>query len=197
MREDDILTFWFGRVEESVVPSQNRARVWFGDTIEVDAEIKQQFTDDVQRAIAGEYDAWTENPRTELALIILLDQFSRHVFHRTPQAFAQDAKALAICDAGLRAQHDHSLSLIERVFYYYPLLHAEDLVAQERSLQAYQSLANMAIDETKALYDSFLRFAMHHYDVILRFGRFPQRNEVLGRGSTPEELIYLKELESE
>lgn len=197
MRDQEILKFWFGRVEETVIPSKQRARVWFGDVVEVHEQINALFAADLQHAIDGKYAAWAEAPHSALALIILLDQFSRHVHHATPAAFAQDQLALTTCLHGIERQHDHHLSLIERVFYYYPLLHAENLSAQEQSLQAYQVLAQLALDETKVLYDSFLRFAMHHYDVVRRFGRFPQRNQVLGRESTPEELIYLKELESE
>lgn len=198
MRYKEILKFWFGRVEETVIPSRNRARIWFGDSPEADQTIKHDFAADLRLLIdTQDISSWQETPHTELALIIMLDQFSRHVYDGTPGAFAQDAWALQVCHAGLQQHHDHHLSLIERVFYYYPLLHAEDKVAQEQSLIAFQGLAQMAIAETKVLYDSFLQFAMQHYDVIERFGRFPQRNQILGRESTPEELIYLKELSSE
>lgn len=196
MQGKEILEFWFGHVEETVVPSKNRARVWFGDSMEADQAIKDRFSSDLQYAITSNT-SHSESPHDALATIIVLDQFSRHVYHGTADAFAQDAKALSICEEGMQNRQDHQLSLIERVFYYYPLLHAENLQVQENSLAAYQLLAQMAIDETKVLYDSFLRFAMHHYDVVRQFGRFPQRNKVLGRESTAAELIYLKELESE
>jgi uncharacterized protein (DUF924 family) len=195
-RAEEINQFWLGRVEETIIPSEHRARVWFGEDAETDAEIKRLFNTDLEQSIQGVYDAWQENPRGQLALILLLDQFSRHIYRNTPQAFSQDPKALAICLQGMSIEADHSLSLIERVFYYFPLLHSEDLHHQEQSVRAYQILTELAFAETRVIYDSFLRFANHHYGVIQRFNRFPQRNRVLNRESTPEELVYLREIEA-
>jgi uncharacterized protein (DUF924 family) len=195
-RAEEINKFWFGRVEETIIPSEHRARIWFGEDQETDVEIKNLFSKDLDLAIKGEYDNWQENPRGQLALILLLDQFSRHIYRDTPQAFAQDAKALTICMQGVSIETDHALSLIERVFYYFPLLHSENIHHQEQSIHAYQVLAELAFSETRVIYDSFLRFANHHYGVIQRFGRFPQRNRVLKRESTAEETIYLREIEA-
>ncbi len=195
-RAEEINKFWLGRVEETIIPSEHRARIWFGEEPEVDVEIKQMFNQDLQLASQGDYDFWQENPRSQLALIILLDQFSRHIYRDQPQGFAQDSKALSICIKGMSEEADHALSLIERVFYYFPLLHSENIHHQEQSVQAYQILSELAFSETKVIYDSFLRFANHHFGVIQRFNRFPQRNRVLNRESTPEELVYLREIEA-
>ncbi len=195
-RAEEINKFWLGRVEETIIPSEHRARVWFGEDQQTDEEIKKLFTEDLERAIRGEYDFWQASPRGQLSLILLLDQFSRHIYRDTPQAFLQDSKALTICVEGLSVEADHSLSLIERVFYYFPLLHSENLHHQEQAIRGYQILAELAFSETRVIYDSFLRFANHHYGVIQRFGRFPQRNRVLKRESTPEELVYLREIEA-
>lgn len=195
-RVEEINKFWLGRVEETIIPSEHRARIWFGEDLETDAEIKSLFSADLEQAIQGKYDFWEGSPRGQLALIILLDQFSRHVYRATPEAFTQDAKALAICLQGMSVEADHLLSLIERVFYYFPLLHSENLHHQEQSVRAYQILSDLAFSETRIIYDSFLRFANHHYNVIQRFGRFPQRNRVLNRQSTPEEMVYLREIEA-
>jgi len=192
----EILDFWFGHVEETIVPSENRARIWFGESSEIDAEIKERFSDVLEAAIHGECKNWEKNARGRLALMILLDQFSRHIYRNTAQAYQQDEKALEVCMDGIRNETDHELSLIERVFFYFPLLHAEHLAYQEHSIQAYQTLSELAFAETRVIYDSFLKFANHHYALIQRFGRFPQRNKVLGRESTPEELSYLKEIEN-
>ena len=194
---EDILKFWFGRVEETIVPSENRAKIWFGESPETDAEIKAQFSDDLKCASQGKYDAWIDNPRGELALIILLDQYSRHIYRNNSEAYSQDDRALIICVEGIREEKDHFLSLIERVFYYFPLLHSEQLAYQEQSIRVYQTLAELAFMETRVIYDSFLKFANHHYTIIERFGRFPQRNVILGRESTAEEEAYLKEIEDE
>lgn len=192
---DDILHFWFGRVEETIVPSENRARIWFGEEPEMDQHMLDEFGDDLFKARQGDYTEWENNPRGRLALILLLDQFSRHVYRNTADAYCQDPHALRICEEGLLHDADHSLSLIERVFYYFPLLHAESIPQQEQSMQAYQVLVELAFAETQIIYDSFLKFANHHHSIINRFGRFPQRNAILGRISTPEELEYLREID--
>lgn len=192
---EDILKFWFGRVEDTIVPSENRARIWFGESDEIDDEIRDRFQAEFDSVMTGDTNGWLSLPRGQLASIIILDQFSRHLFRNTPKAYAQDSKALDICHHGVRKEIDHELSLIERVFYYFPLLHAEHLGYQEQSVRAYQTLAEIAFSETRVIYDSFLKFANHHYTLIQRFGRFPQRNAILGRQSTDEELVYLRETE--
>ncbi len=193
-RVEEILKFWFGRVEETIVPSENRARIWFGESSEVDTEIKAKFSDDLERASRGEFKEWENSPRGQLALIITLDQFSRHVYRDRPEAFLQDDYALGICIQGVDTQADHQLSLIERVFYYFPFLHSEHLTHQERSIRSYQMLVELAFPETQVIYESFFKFANHHYNIVRRFGRFPQRNTVLGRESTSEEINYLKDI---
>lgn len=194
---DEILSFWFGHVEETIVPSENRARIWFGESAEIDAEIKEKFSSTLEAAIRGECSDWEALPRGRLALAILLDQFSRHIYRNDAKAYEQDEKALEICMDGIRDETDHELSLIERVFFYFPLLHSEHIAYQEHSIRAYQTLSELAFAETRVIYDSFLKFANHHYALIQRFGRFPQRNKILGRDSTPEESAYLNEIENE
>lgn len=194
---DRIVHFWFGRVEETIIPSEHRARIWFGEDPDIDIEIREKFNIDLEKAIDGAYDHWASSPRGQLALIIIFDQFSRHIFRNSPLAFSQDQKALQICVNGVRSETEHNLSLIERVFYYFPLLHSEQLDIQEQSVRAYRLLAELAFTETRIIYDSFVKFANHHYAIIRRFGRFPQRNAILGRTSSDMELTYLKEIESQ
>ena len=192
---EEVLNFWFGRVEQTVVPSEHRARVWFGEDEKIDAEIKARFGMVLDDAIAGRLADWENTPRGQLALIIVLDQFSRHVYRNSLKAFDQDEKSLAICLKGLREESDHSLSLIERVFYYFPLLHSEKLGYQEQSVRSYSTLVDLAFSETRVIFESFYKFANHHYSLIKRFERFPQRNTVLKRESTTPEVEYLKEIE--
>lgn len=191
---DDILHFWFGRVEETIVPSEHRARIWFGEDVATDQEIKDRFAPFLQEVIAGKFDTWEQSSRGQLALIITLDQFTRHIYRGTLQAFAQDERAISICLDGIRHESDHSLSLIERVFYYFPLLHSEKIAHQEQSVRSYRTLVDLAFSETRVIFDSFLKFANHHYAVVSRFGRFPQRNEALNRTSTQAEIDFLKEI---
>lgn len=191
---DDILKFWFGRVEETIVPTEHRARIWFGEDQETDQEIKWRFAVQLEAAKTGQLNGFEKTPRGQLALIIVLDQFSRHIYRGSTGAFAQDPKALSICLNGIQHEADHSLSLIERVFYYFPLLHSEDIVNQEKSLHAYRALIDLAFSETRVIFDSFFKFANHHYSIVQRFGRFPQRNKALNRESTKAELEFLKEI---
>lgn len=156
MSHEAILKFWFGRVEETIVPSENRARLWFGESEEVDGEIAVKFSDNLERAIGGQYMEWEKGARGQLALIIMLDQFSRHIYRNSPKAFTQDDYALSICVNGIEKQEDRRLSLIERVFYYFHLLHSEDLHHQEISIRAYQMLYDLALPDTQVIYESFL-----------------------------------------
>ncbi len=192
---NDILKFWFGHVEETIVPTEHRAKIWFGEDAEIDSDIKSRFTTHVEAAIAGKFDDWEKEPRGQLALIITLDQLSRHIYRGSSRAFEQDEKAILICLNGMRHEHDHSLSLIERVFYYFPLLHSEKIMVQEKSVRAYRTLVDLAFSETRVIFDSFLKFANHHYAIIQRFGRFPQRNNALHRESSKAEIAFLKEIE--
>jgi uncharacterized protein (DUF924 family) len=125
--------------------------------------------------------------------VIVLDQFPHHIHRDTPDAFAQDAKALALSLAALAAGEDKSLTLIERVFLYLPLEHAESIAMQDLSVAQYQQLADEAVESERTLFDNFLDYAHKHRDVVLRFGRFPHRNDILGRTSTAEEIAFLKQ----
>lgn len=192
--QDEILKFWFGQVEETIVPTEHRARIWFAEDEAIDQEIKARFSAQVDAAMTGKLDEWEKTPRGQLALIITLDQFSRHVYRGSEKAFSRDEKALTICLDGMRDESDHALSLIERVFYYFPLLHSEKISDQEKSVRAYRTLADLAFSETRVIFDSFLKFANHHYAIIQRFGRFPQRNDALHRESSKAEIAFLKEI---
>lgn len=191
-RAEEILEYWFGHVEETIQPSEHRTEIWFGDKKEIDDQISEKFVVDLHKATATQYSEWEKEPRGTLALIILLDQLSRHIYRDTPRAFAQDQKALDLCLYGIQHEFDHALSLIERVFFYIPLMHSENIEMQATAIRAYQILVNLAFPETRSIYENFLNYAVKHYEVIKQFGRFPHRNEILGRSSTNEELDYLK-----
>ena len=145
------------------------------------------------KAINGELDHWQSSPRSTLALIIIFDQFSRNIYRNKPEAFAQDNAALDLCLDGLDVEKDQHLSLIERVFYYLPLEHSENLTMQINSVRAFESLLDLALPETRPIFQNFYNHAITHYETIERFGRFPYRNLTLNRESTPEEIKYLNE----
>lgn len=192
-RVDTILHHWFGNAENTSFPSEERTAAWFGGDVETDKDIKRLFAADVIKAANGDYAEWEQIPRSLLALIILLDQFPRHLYRGAAGAFEHDSKALSLCLKGIEHSYDHELSLIERVFFYFPLMHSEDLEMQILSVRAYQMLAAISFPETRELFEKFLDYAIKHRELISRFGRFPYRNETLGRTSTAEELAFLKE----
>ena len=194
-RYEQINHFWMGDIERTIIPTENRAKIWFGEDSHIDRMIRDDYYPDFCHIIDGKYDSWLEHPRGRLAQIIVLDQFSRHIFRGLPNAYTQDCLAAEVCVAGINKDSEHNLSLIERVFYYFPLMHSEALEDQEQSLLAYRMLSELAFAETRVIYDTFLKFANYHYQIIQNFGRFPQRNNLLGRNTTAEEKEYLKNLE--
>ncbi len=194
---DDILHYWFGHVEDTGVPTKHRAEVWFGNQPAIDQEIKTQFEGVLQDAIARKLDHWKEHPRSLLALIIVLDQFSRHIYRETPAAFEQDPQALDLCLKGIKHKFDHEISLIERAFIYMPLMHSEDLQMQLSSVKVFKMLADLSFPETHEIFFQFLTYAVKHYEVIKAYGRFPQRNAILGRESTADERRFLEGFEQD
>lgn len=170
---DDVLEFWFS---PRVRPK------WFIRSDDLDREISETFGELHARAASGALDGWAATPRGALALVILLDQMPRNMFRGTSEAFATDPQARAVTRAALASEFDHDLSQEERLFLYLPLEHSEDLADQERCVELMRQL-----DDTP----TWLDYAIQHRDIIARFGRFPHRNGVLGRDSTPEECEFL------
>jgi uncharacterized protein (DUF924 family) len=188
----DLLNFWFGNLGSADLPTSDRTNLWFGENEVVKQKILESFSKEYEAALSGELIEWEKTPRGRLALIILLDQFSRYIHRRSSQAFASDQTAQKLCADGLREKMDQSLTLIERVFFYMPLVHSEDSKSQEMSIRLYQDLVSLSMSETTQIYQLFLAYAYAHFRVIKEFGRFPQRNKVLGRESTDAELAFLK-----
>ncbi len=189
-----VLSYWFGEGNEADIPSPKRSALWFSNDPALGEEIREKFADDIEAAAKGQYDDWRNQARSSLALLLLLDTFPRKVFYQTPLAYASDEKAIGVCLHGLSNEYDHALSLMERVFYYMPLQHSEVLNIQQASIEAYQSLFDLSLSETVEVFKTFFAVAVHHYDLIQRFGRFPDRNKLLGRQSTPEEEAFLVEI---
>lgn len=179
-----VLQFWFGEP-----PTATPRAEWFRKDPAFDEAIRARFGALVERALAGGLRDWEATPQGALARIVLLDQFTRNSFRDTPRAFAGDAQALAAAQALVARGDDRRLAPLERWFVYLPFEHAEDLAAQHESLRLFGMLA----DEFPAVGADALLWARKHYDVILRFGRYPHRNDVLGRASTAEEVAFLRE----
>ena len=156
---------------------------WFKKSADFDALIRSRFSPLLEQAAAGQLAHWRDSPLTLLALIIVLDQFPRNLFRESPRAFAADAMALDCARRMTAMQWDERLNAVGRQFVYLPFEHAETIEAQHESMRLFATLGN----------DNLLEWARKHYVIVERFGRFPHRNAVLGRASTPEELAFLKQ----
>ncbi len=188
----DLLSFWFGDLGHADLPSSDRTNLWFGENEQLKKGLLEAYKKEYENATQGSLDTWAESPRGRLALILLLDQFSRSLYRNSPDAFAYDAQAQQLCLDGLEQKMDQSLTLIERVFFYMPLVHAENSERQEQSIRLFQNLVTLSMTETTQVYQLFLAYAYAHFRVIKEFGRFPQRNKILGRQSTDAETAFLK-----
>jgi uncharacterized protein (DUF924 family) len=170
-----VLDFWLGEL----TPED-----WFRGGEELDARIRDRWLPTWEQANAGAFREWTVSPPGTLALVVLLDQFPRNMFRGSATAFASDRRALAVARNAVLAGQDRKLGLPERAFIYMPFEHSEALVDQDRSVRLF--LLAFGRDH------EFVRHARAHREIIRRFGRFPYRNAVFGRQSTPEEVAFLK-----
>lgn len=181
-----ILDFWFLPAD---APGYGQSRPeWFRKDDAFDADIRIRFGHLLEQALAGDFASWETTPQGALARIVLLDQFTRNVFRDSARAFAGDTIALASAQALVANGGDRQLAPLQRWFIYLPFEHAEDLVLQDRSVALFTQLQQQN--------DSFAGardYALQHQALIARFGRFPHRNALLGRASTPAELEYLRQ----
>lgn len=184
-----VLDFWFGEFDERGMPSAAIMERWFGRDQPLDNEIRGRFAADLEQA--EQLNHWRHTPRGTLALVVLVDQFSRNIHRDSPRAFGRDSLALSVAQEAIDADIDRELLPIERVFLYMPLEHAEDPDSQERSAACFHALADEVPIDLREQFHQFAAFADSHREVIHRFGRFPHRNELLGRMSTAEEVAYL------
>lgn len=177
LQPDDILDFWYA--------SDMRAH-WFNSTPELDRKICDNYGDIWEQAGAGELDHWAETASGCLALAIILDQFPLNMFRGDKKSFSTESKAIAISHAAIRQELDKQIAKDRVAFLYMPLMHSENMRDQDLSVELFE----VAGLEHNA------RFAKHHRGIVERFGRFPHRNEILGRQSTPEEIEYLNSKEA-
>lgn len=180
-----VLDFWFGRPgsEEYGKPR----KIWFEKNHAFDAELRSHFGFLQSEAAQGRLDAWQARPKSALALILLLDQVPRNIYRGKPRSFATDPRALAIARNTVAKGFDCGMTTVERCFVYLPFEHAEDRASQRESLRLFAGLRNDAGSESN------IDYARRHHEIIARFGRFPHRNQILGRESTPEEIEFLKQ----
>jgi uncharacterized protein (DUF924 family) len=174
MTPDDVLRFWFGE-------GDLQRPEWFRAAAAFDREIADRFGALIDAALAGQLDGWAQTPSGALARIVVLDQFTRNAYRGTPRAFAGDPQALAAARQLVAREQDLALAPLQRVFAYLPFEHAEDIDTQREALRLFERLG----------LPEHTQWARKHHDVIERFGRFPHRNAILGRESTPEEEVFL------
>ncbi len=171
-KPDDVLNFWF---------SQEVRPLWFKKSSEFDRQIEANFLDTYRQAAAGKLDHWRNNARDILALIIVLDQFPRNMFRNSPQAFATDRQAVELTKYAVNNNYQLDLTTEQKAFLYMPLMHSENPANQDLCVALFTKLGK----------EDKLKFAIRHQEIIDRFGRFPHRNQILDRETTPEEQEFL------
>ena len=179
-----ILEFWFDELE----PGD-----WFKGGEQVDRAIKNRFEDLLDPVYHGEHDSWLESPEGRLAAILVLDQFPRNLYRTDKRMFAYDNRALRISLEGIARGMDAALEPFQRVFFYLPLEHSEVMEDQDMSIERFSHLVTRVRPGEADTFREYLRYAWRHYEIIRRFGRYPHRNEILGRTSTQKELAFLQQ----
>jgi uncharacterized protein (DUF924 family) len=191
-----LLDWWFGAAGcgpgvTAAEVAASRTALWFGKQDRQDDQAREQFGALVEQALAGQLQDWQGEPEGWLANILLLDQLPRMIFRDTPRAFAGDVLARPLALHGLAQGWDRQLRPIQRVFAYLVLEHAEDLALQNQAVQLFQALFEQAATAERELFAGYLDYAERHQRVIARFGRFPHRNQILGRSCSAEESAFL------
>jgi uncharacterized protein (DUF924 family) len=186
-----ILQFWFGDVDALGRSDVMHSRRWFMKDAAFDREIADRFGQTFADVRAGLRENWLDEARGRVAYVIVLDQFARNMFRGTARMFEGDRQALAAAVEGVARHDDVDLNVNERSFLYMPYMHSEDLGMQERSVALFRELAESAPPELRGSALAGAQYAEKHHEIIARFGRFPHRNTVLGRESTPEEQAFI------
>lgn len=188
-----VVDYWLGDTEQNPAAVREKSRFWYSSVAEVDAEIDEKFGEALLLAEKDKLPSWLETPTGQLASVILLDQFTRNLNRGSKDAWKNDDLALAIAEKCVSTRDHFSLSYFGRVFLYHPYHHAESVCAQENAIELFEELYNEAPVDWQSTLKGFVDFAKRHCEIIRRFGRFPHRNESLGRKSTSEEIEYLSE----
>lgn len=188
-----LLDWWFGPSSQAAEVVAHKHGLWFAKRAAQDCDARERFGVFVEQALNGDLEEWSGAAEGWLALLLLLDQLPRMIHRDTPRAFAGDERARALVLAGLAVGREAQLPAIRQVFVYLVLEHGEDLALQDEAVRRFRQLHEQAAPAEQAAFADFLAYAERHRAVIARFGRFPHRNAILGRPSTPEEQAFLKE----
>ncbi len=191
-----VVEFWFSGIDDDGRVPAEQLQKWWQKNVNFDALIKSNFLHDVELAAKGNCQDWLAKPKSTMALILLLDQFPRHIYRHSAQAYAMDNNAVQVVQEGLSLGHDKALPPIMRSFFYMPLEHSEELAIQNQCVELFKVLSKDVPVADEALYKGYIDYAVDHQKIIQQFGRFPHRNVFLQRQSTPEEEAYLADPDS-
>jgi len=190
--KDEVLSYWIGQAADDAAIAGSKTKLWFMSSPAADDKLRELFGELLKVAEQGKLESWATDPRGSLALVILLDQFSRNLYRGTAKAFANDAAALDLSRKLVENGQHRDLKTIERVFLYLPFEHAESAELQQQSVELFQALIKDSEPKWHPQLEAFTDHAIEHQNIIIRFGRFPHRNAVLGRTNTVEEKLYLE-----
>jgi uncharacterized protein (DUF924 family) len=188
----EILQYWFGSLNRSEPPAEGKSSLWFKKSDETDQEISEKFSPYLEQLDTENYGEWLIDADRCLALIILTDQFTRNIYRNRPQSFAYDHIARDCTMQAIAKGFDSLYHPVKRIFFYMPLEHSENIETQKKCRRIFENLVDTCPAELKKQMEFFKEFSEKHYRIIERFGRFPHRNLILGRESTPEEAEFLK-----
>lgn len=193
---ESILQFWFGEAADDAEVIRQRSDLWWKKNTEIDEEIRRRFQATLEAEVRGELGTWSQSPHGQLARILLLDQFPRNIYRGTPNAFAYDQRARTRAHTALDQGLDRKIRPVKRLFVYMPFEHSEDTNDQAASVRLFTELVQKVPAEHGPLFKNLLGYALRHKEIVDRFGRFPHRNALLGRASTPEEQEFLRGADS-
>ncbi len=193
MTQKDVLDFWFGDQPDDAAVANQQQSTWWSKNPDIDKMIALKFSQSLEEAGAGDLSDWEDSAQGLLALIILVDQFSRNIYRGDPRCFSRDHLARRWCRMLIDSDMDQDLRPIERVFAYLPLEHSEDMGDQDKCLALFTVLFEQLPDNHRKTFKSYVDFAHAHRNIIVRFGRYPHRNSILGRQSTAQEREFLEQ----
>jgi len=188
-----IISYWLGSPDSNPAKFDTQQKLWYHSKPETDNYIRTAFESDLASAENGDLSHWRITAEGSLALVILLDQFSRNLYRGTPAVYANDAQALDVVVSLLERDGHLDLNIPARIILYHPLHHAENLKFQRKAVSLFEDMLEHASEEWRESISGNLAFIKSHCDIISKFGRFPHRNTILGRQSTPEECQYLQQ----
>ena len=190
---ETIISYWLGSSDSNPARFDAQQKLWYHSKPETDNYIRTAFESDLVSAKNGNLSDWRNTAQGSLALVILLDQFSRNLYRGTPAAYVNDVQAQDVVVSLLERDGHLGFNIPAKIIFYHPLHHAENLIFQRKAVSLFEEMLEHASDEWRESISRNLAFIKNHCDIISKFGRFPHRNTILGRQSTPEEHQYLQQ----